>query len=278
MNTPIILICGAAGSGKDTIAKFLAEKYNGICIAQSDPMKRFAGVVFGFNETKLWGPSEERNSPQEDLESVFYWPKGWTDARERLIRHSDQIFDVLEAYDADKTEAILDALTRWFDSVRLHYAATRGNPTPRYVLQTLGTEFGRAFSKDMWSAFAIRTAQELLGGGYSYSRAAGLGMDRQAMLDHVIITDGRFLNELVNVKFVGGQVVMVTNPLPIDNTALHLGGIKGHASEAELTGIPASWIDIRFINDKGKGLASAEATVVNVLGKALFKGPKVLGA
>lgn len=266
--TPIVLICGAAGSGKDTVAAFLTKNFNGICIAQADPMKRFAAKVFGFNEHKLWGPSEERNSPQEDLVETYSTKHGWDSAENRVNTYAHWMEDVHQV-----NYSVQHELLEWFNSVRHAYSGG-GSPTPRYVLQTLGTEFGRAISKDMWSNHAIFTAELLLGGGYTYDKTKGLAEVKGAGYDHVVITDGRFRNEIINVQATGGSVVMIQNPEAGKGPS---GGVEGHSSEAELTGIPKTWPNVVFINDKSKGLHQLEADVVNCLAGFLFREPLVLG-
>ena len=59
----IIGLCGAAGSGKSTIAKRLTSKWGFVEIALADPLKRFCQEVYDFSTDQLWGPSESRNAP-----------------------------------------------------------------------------------------------------------------------------------------------------------------------------------------------------------------------
>ncbi len=59
----IIGVLGPAGSGKDTVADFLAKKYGFTKIALADPLKRICKEVYSFTDEQLWGPSEFRNQP-----------------------------------------------------------------------------------------------------------------------------------------------------------------------------------------------------------------------
>jgi hypothetical protein len=153
------------------------------------------------------------------------------------------------------TRALADtALFRWFDGV-----TGPREPTARHVLQTLGTEWGRAFSKNMWIDLALSTARELLGGGYMYDRNTGLNGHPSAPFippSLVVITDGRFRNELLAVRAAGGATVRIQSP-----GAGLTGEAAKHASETEQNSIPASWFDVVLTNDKNHGLKGLEAAV-----------------
>ena len=58
-------MCGKSGSGKDTVADYLVQKYNFTKISFADELKRIAKQVFGFSNETLWGPSELRNIPDK---------------------------------------------------------------------------------------------------------------------------------------------------------------------------------------------------------------------
>jgi dephospho-CoA kinase len=58
----IVGLSGHAGSGKDTVARFLREDHGARCIALADLLKVFCKEIFGFSEEQLWGPSEMRNA------------------------------------------------------------------------------------------------------------------------------------------------------------------------------------------------------------------------
>jgi len=58
----IIGISGLAGSGKDTAADFLVHDFGFVKISFADPMKRAVADWFGWDEERLWGPSEKRNA------------------------------------------------------------------------------------------------------------------------------------------------------------------------------------------------------------------------
>ncbi len=66
----LVGICGKAGSGKDTIGDFLAEKYNFKKIALADPIKRLVKDVFALDDYTVY----DRVAREQELER---W-KGWT--------------------------------------------------------------------------------------------------------------------------------------------------------------------------------------------------------
>jgi len=91
--------------------------------------------------------------------------------------------------------------------------------SPRELLQTLGTEWGRDMVReDIWIKIAMRRASQ-------YERSSW----------HVVITDVRFQNEAEAIRYAGGQVWQVRR------TAAGLQGPTGqHSSEA---GVPEHLID-----------------------------------
>lgn len=254
--TPIFILSGPAGSGKDTVAGLLVKHVarNGITIAQADAMKRFARNVFYFTDDQLWGPSSSRNAadPRFDL-SDGKSQREFSYVSERLDKFAESW---LKSIGLNYRENF-GKLENWFRSLfRAHI--DEGKPlTPRMVLQTLGTEFGRKLDQNIWSRLAIQTAEKLLIGGYTYTPSNGLCVDPEAPgYDFVVITDGRFRNELLNVSKIGGRAIKIqpTGDTAQYSEAVDKAGVKGHASEAELGGIPDSWYDYIFVNDKSKGL------------------------
>ncbi len=61
----IIGLSGVAGSGKDTVGKFLVQDCCFESMALADPMKRFCKEMFGWDDERLYGPSSARNAPDE---------------------------------------------------------------------------------------------------------------------------------------------------------------------------------------------------------------------
>lgn len=61
----LIGFCGLAGSGKDTSADILVKRAGFVKVALADPMKRACAEWFNWSEETLWGPSENRNAPDD---------------------------------------------------------------------------------------------------------------------------------------------------------------------------------------------------------------------
>lgn len=247
MTTPIIIIGGSAGSGKDTVASMLCEGRNGAMVAQADPMKQFAQAVAGFTSEQLWGPSSARNAEDPRFAPGLEGEGNW-ELMAGQVLFSDLAPQWLEHIGAPRG---FPALSAWFNKLREDFKDR--TLTPRAFLQTLGTEFGRSVSQDVWSNLALAQCRALLVGGVTYSREKGLQTASHPGYEFVVITDGRFRNEIINVKAIGGRALKVVNPVD-ESSTVENAGIKGHASEAQLKGVPDSWYNLILNNDKKKGL------------------------
>lgn len=267
MSSPIILLTGQAGSGKDTLAGFMAKNHNAQPIAHADPMKRLCADLFDFDNYTLWGPSSARNAWQ----AGYAHEDAWDRARDNLKGTEVECWlgDVFQGYGYDMPH-LKSELRTWFYNV---YDQTFrvGKPfTARLALQTLGTEFGRNLGKNVWSDYAVRSAFELLAGGMAYHPRTGVTEDRSVEgFDWVVITDGRFLNEVVNVLKVGGYTIRVTGHE--DNPDVEKAGVAGHASEREQMGIPQHFFSAFFDNDKMFGLEAAEKATASLIRELRWK-------
>ena len=176
----VLGILGNKNAGKDTVGKMVTDSCNGKSIAFATPLKELAAVVFGFNADQLWGPSGERDKPDPRYD------KSHPDLM-RTWRIADNQFAAYAPYWLQRighSEA-MPMLRAWLGTMKkLDYL------TPRWVLQTLGTEFGRAVTPDVWVAYGLKDAADRL------SRGAGI----------VVITDTRFLNEARTICEAGGAV------------------------------------------------------------------------
>jgi hypothetical protein len=255
---PLILLVGRAGSGKDTVAAMLTE-YGGTVIAQADPLKRFAQQVFGFTTKQLWGASEYRNRPDKRGGRAFL------DCWMRRDLEKEAWLQDLRNHCGD-TGIDSGALDTWFYT----HVAGEEKVTPRSVLQTLGTEMGRKHDSDVWVKYSHGVAKSLLESGTTYSQTRGTeaGSHRTGF---VIISDGRFSNEILAVKRVGGVVINVANP---EEEAV-LSTVSSHASEAEQLSIPSHWFDFVVVNDKKRGLGPLQQKIHSVA-DYLLKQPEVL--
>lgn len=226
-------------------------------------MKRLVYDVFQFTEEQLWGPSEARNARDTRYSPI----ERWEHARQRLFMFAEGwLLDVLSDLDDAPLREAWVKLTEWFQRCYEHYRDdTDSNPTPRYVLQTLGTEWGRSIRPSVWNEYAIRAARKLLGGGYRYERTKGLVADEgYAGPGAVIVTDGRFKNEVLGVKALNGAAMLIQPATNVDASATERAGVAGHASEAEQKSIPKHFYDLVIENDKSYGLLALE----NVMNRA----------
>lgn len=71
----LVVIAGAAGSGKDTVADHLVASRSFVKISLADPMKEFCAKIFGWRYDRLYGPSEMRNAPDPNWASDAH-PEG----------------------------------------------------------------------------------------------------------------------------------------------------------------------------------------------------------
>jgi hypothetical protein len=102
-----------------------------------------------------------------------------------------------------------------------------GNRTPRYLMQTLGTEWGRELvDPDVWLTLAMGEAVTLLDRGTP-----------------VVFDDPRFINEAKAIVGAGGTMIRVIRP----QHSVHDAMIQ-HASEGELDGFEH---ELEIVNHEG---------------------------
>ena len=105
--------------------------------------------------------------------------------------------------------------------------------TPRYALQTLGTEWARDCYQDIWTEDALRTAKILLGSGdHHYDAKRGLTLCMAAPIctagaKGIVIPDVRFKNEMKRIRDAGGHLIRMKR----GNGLSGAGAL--HQSEAE---------------------------------------------
>jgi len=279
----IVGITGQAGSGKDEVAGRLVQKHDFKQLSLADPLKRFGLNVFGFDVIQLWGPSSARNTFDPGFNEcairssqVAFEPgcsiskvrkhcdPGWGDAAMRLADYAEEwLFDLIPE-DVEARQEAERMLYFWFASLGHHYAQL----SPRIMLQSLGTEFGRQVVGDhVWIDNLVSTAEDVLA-GCSYEREIGITGEHQPPPSGVAVSDVRFNNELVRIKDVGGKIVRVTRE-SADKKSKKLG-IVGHASEAEQAAFTTDMFDAVLANE---GTLSALYSSVDVVAAA-FKRAK----
>jgi hypothetical protein len=188
MTKRIIAFCGLAGSGKDTACDYLVDRdYKKISFAS--PLKQMAKIAFGFTDEQLYGSSSKRE--EQDLRYPF---SGICVACGKQCSMRKDDTKVWECFSCMREYPM-------FVSARL-------------ALQTLGTEWGRRLTSDLWAQAAVN---QILASDYNLW----------------CISDLRFKNEMKAVRDAGGVVVRLMR-----GKAMH-----NHASEQELLSIPVSEFD-----------------------------------
>jgi hypothetical protein len=96
--------------------------------------------------------------------------------------------------------------------------------SPRYMLQTLGTEWGREMiNQNIWVILAMERAKALAGSGYA------------------VITDVRFDNEAEAIEASGGFIVEVVRA---NNTAA-----TPHTTHQSESGIDRKYVSLVIVNN-----------------------------
>ena len=229
----LVGISGAAGVGKDTASHRLVEKHGFVQIALADPLKRFAHQIFDFSEKQLWGPSSYRDKVDSRYQrySEESIDDSWSAASSRLKQHGRNfIREVINSSNEDEVAGHYASLSRWFRWL----GASQPKLTPRAVLQSLGTEWGRyEVSESLWVAYTIDIAGKLLGEDigthYVYDKVTGLSeTDEGVSHAGVVVSDIRFPNELQMIQDAGGFLIRI-----VRDDAPGSVGLAGHASELE---------------------------------------------
>lgn len=262
MKMPIDLLCGKSGSGKSTIAQIIADDSAFVeIVSLADPIKRFCGSTLYLTDKTLWGPAHARNvrdtAPNRDED---WWNYVFNDvapvALSNLFRELEGVLTSQEL-DAAKKKADLQ-LNKWLTACK-EDAEKNGGLSPRFALQTFGTEFGRTiFGEDVWVRLAWHTALKLLKGGYEYSYANGLYRSMIGRCDRVVIPDGRFRNEILFFNERNATTWLIERPS--NGEAV---GVKGHPSETEIDGMPYHFFD--FIVQNSGTLKDLENAVFRAL-------------
>ncbi len=225
----VIGFAGKAGAGKDTSAEFLSE-FGFQRIAFADPLKRIARDVFGFSREQLWGPSAMRNSPDRRYPRKHTWGV-WEAGRPR--------------------ECACCGTRSSEDTCYL---------TPRYALQTLGTQWGRDCYELIWISKGLATAWEVIDGQRGYTPWDGI-TSKAASVEGVAFTDVRFENEITHLKAEGVRVYLIDRP------GAGLSGAAGkHESEQA---IPHSLVD--GVIDNSAGLTELREKVERI-GREILAG------
>jgi len=140
---------------------------------------------------------------------------------------------------ADPIKAAINAIfgfgpAHWEDRVwkEKEISFLKKKISPRYLAQTLGTEWGRSIDRDLWLKLAKRKYEKItISAPMKQGRIMGMGM---------IIPDVRFENEAAWIKSEGGLMLEVIRPGQKEISE------SSHASEQ---GINSVYIDAVITND-----------------------------
>jgi hypothetical protein len=220
-NFPIIGICGPAKSGKDLVADWFNTK--GLIKAPfSYPMKRFVQDVFACDTNQLWGPSELRETP------FNYSDEKWFGVMERAMKTMPSFLEEV-TQQGERVTAYL-SLCEWLGRMLEQNRAIDGLSL-RYVLQTLGTEWGR------------KKVNPLIWINYLYNKTLPR-LKSYPVYSGVVIPDHRFLNEIQATQAHGGYCIKLRRLAIQKESAISNVGIDGHQSEVEMRDIPDSEFDL----------------------------------
>ena len=245
MLTPIIMLKGSAGVGKDTVAELIRRQDGRIVsLAMADPIKRLAHKLFDIPYNYLWGDSVQRSKPIEGFE-VGHIPN----IISKVSLPVEQMLRVIAAEDpiSYQCSSPLDTLSNYLADLKNYSKANA--VTTRYILQTLGTEWGRnKVHQDLWVLYAIQTINRLLVGGLDYTAPGGLVYSGKSYYNAGLITDGRFRNEVLKAKNIGCTILHISRNTDLSDLAKTTGA-PGHQSETELETIPDYWADYVLENN-----------------------------
>lgn len=161
-----------------------------------------------------------------------------------MKRFCKEVFDFSDAQlwgdDRDKAD------TRYFRG-NIDPSTLSGNYlSPRYALQTLGTEWGRDCYHSVWIEYGLRIADELINGGYAeYTAKDGLIKKEKdvGICPGVVFSDIRFINEYQAIKDHEGLKVRIKRP-GFEGKV----GVEGHASENEQQALSDGMFDVILDN------------------------------
>ena len=221
--TAIIALCSPAmGSGKSEAALQLVERHGFHLVKFAGPLKDMTRALLhwhmvgdvelyvegGLKEIPITGLADRLHSEGAGGIVVMlralapHLGLGAGEFDKHLLSEREKVFPAFPKLTLQRLISTL--LYRWIGTLQEPV-------TPRRIMQTLGTEWGRdSIRQDFWTAIAYQRCRSLLDSGTS-----------------VVIDDMRFFNELETVTRLGGTPVRILRA-----AAMVVGG--QHASEGEL--------------------------------------------
>jgi hypothetical protein len=246
----IIGLLGNAGCGKDTIAELISPAHlvaldgwknvralidaatpkrlahvereplraRAVQIALADPLKEYALDVYDFSVSQLWGPSDERNTPDRR------YPREGV----HVFAREDSVFKFAPPEELPGSKCKRCKIEY---KPEVEAAKCIDYLTPREALQQLGTEWGRRCYDDTWINYGLRRAQNLLANKRIGRPAEAHTFQASWVIEKtelVVISDIRFVNEVKLLHQIGAEVWKITRPGLKTN-----GAVYQHLSESE---------------------------------------------
>lgn len=216
----ILGLLGASRSGKSTAAEHLIKLYSGGVadvtslqgigeLALAGPMKTFL-TRLGVHHDALFGPSDARNAriPDTNVAGGTFWQN----ARQQLRKHGPAWLQEIFPLRSDHAQ-LMTGLENWLAWAAASAEEENGT-SARFLLQTLGTEFGRSVDPYVWVDTLVRTAL-------------------QTRMKFCVVSDVRFENELRFFRRQGHPVWWIRRPADSGATVAQLAGVQQHPSEVE---------------------------------------------
>ena len=197
---------GSAGAGKDAVADHLVAKHGFVKVAFADEIKRITMRLWDFTEEQLWGPSEERNKPDDryplgyKLECGCIADRYESNDKGRIVEPGWWVANILNLCD--------DHEEHWHRGHCIRVEPEEYFLTPRHALQMIGTDVARKVDPDVWARYALKVAKQILEEGQGYNRVRGLNRMGWSAGDEpkgVVFSDLRFKNEMSHVEAAGGK-------------------------------------------------------------------------
>lgn len=238
----VIVLFGVKGSGKDTVGHYLHNEHNFNPDSFASPLKKMVKIAFpDMTDEDLYGPSSGRETQykQYPMGDACLFCNG------RLVPNADPVTKPPEG-----KELICSACSLTYPKY----------VNPRIGCQTLGTEWGRRLSPNVWidGAMARVRAERLSWRKRLFGRdlADKRGMPEGLAIEFenepkFVFTDGRFANEQARCAELGAQTVLLLRKLDESTDT--------HASEAELKTIPRERFS--YILDNRGGLDELPALI-----------------
>lgn len=162
---------------------------------------------------QILGLTGQKRAGKDTVAEILY---DWRKIRYvEFIRFAEPIEDMLRVIVPDISSRLTDELKE--------QNIPNITASPRRLLQTLGTEWGRSIDPDLWVKAANNSLNKLL---------------RREYPPLVVFTDVRFDNEAEYIRSLGGKIMQIRRDLAVFHDS--------HPSES---GINSSLIDITIYNN-----------------------------